>query len=233
MKVQCPSCLSQVPAVNVDLDSGWGKCDRCQEVFQLAEVFPGFRAAGTGRPIQRPFNARAILGRTAEELFVHLPPEGMRAGTLTLLVFATFWLGFIAVWTLGAVELFGGQQPGVSNWLFASFSIPFWLAGFGIMATVAWNVWGTKSLELTRDGLKTSQRCLVWSRSRSVEFEQVQRAQSYDPQVKTEGERPHAVEVVYFGGSFVLPADSKAEEQWLITEINDFLGVGRITKRAM
>jgi hypothetical protein len=141
---------------------------------------------------------------------------------LGTLGFATFWLVFIAFWTAGALGVFGGKPPG-ANWVFAAWSIPFWLAGFGMIAGVAWKLWGTKSLRLTRDGLQTWQRCVVWSRSRWVDIDQVQHARSYDPGVKAERARLHAVEVVYQRGSFVLPADSKAEEQWLIAEINDFV----------
>jgi hypothetical protein len=185
---------------------------------------PGFPTAGpSGQKAQRPFNARAIVERTADELFVHVPAEGMRAATFGMLGFGTFWLGFVAFWTAGALGVLGGKQPGAVNGAFASFSIPFWLVGFGMMGGVAWKTWGTKSLRLNRDGLQTHQRCLAWSRSRWVEFDQVQHAQPYDPQVKTEGTRPHAVEVVYRVGSFVLPADSEAEERWLIAEINSFV----------
>jgi hypothetical protein len=64
---------------------------------------------------------------------------------------------------------------------------------------------------------------LLWSRSRSVELHHVRQARFYEPKVKTENARSHAVEVVFRGGSFVVPADSKAEVQWLIAEINDFV----------
>lgn len=183
---------------------------------------PGFPAT-PARSAPRPFNARAVVERTAAQLLIHVPAEGMRAGACGLLGFATFWLGFIAFWTVGALGVFGGQPPGAFNWVFAPFSIPFWLVGFGMIAGVAWMVWGTKSLRIDRGGMRTHQRCLAWSRSRWVEFDRVQHARRYDPQVKTEGRRAHGVEIVYRAGSFVLSVDSEEEERWLIAEVNDFV----------
>jgi hypothetical protein len=147
----------------------------------------------------------------------------MRAATLGLLGFATFWLGFIAFWTAGALGVFGGQQPGASHWVFASFSIPFWVAGFGMLAAVAWKVWGKKSVRIDRDGMRTQQRCLAWSSTRWVEFERVQHARPCDPPVKGSRQDLYAVEIVYRVGSFVLPTDSDDEGRWLSAEINDFV----------
>jgi hypothetical protein len=225
MKVQCPQCATQVPAANMSLEAGWGKCEACQEVFPLAEVVPGFPAPGTwlGRPVERPFDARAVVERSARELQVDIPAEGMRAATFTMLGFATFWLAFIAFWTAGALGMFWGGHRTTANWLFASFSIPFWLVGIGMLGGVAWNLWGTKSVRIDQNGMTTYQRCLVWSRSRWVELDRVQHARHYDAPVKGSGHAtiPHAVEIVYRSGSFVLPADSGEEERWLIAEIND------------
>jgi hypothetical protein len=233
MKVQCPSCSTRVPAANINLEVGWGKCEACHELFALERVVPGFPAPGArAGPIPRPFNARAIVERTAEALLVHVPAEGMRASGCGLLGFATFWLGFVAFWTVGALGLFGGQPPGAMGWCFATFSIPFWLVGFWMAAGFVWAVWGTKSLRIDRDGLRTYQRCLAWWRTKWVALDCVQHARPYDPQIKTEGVQEYAVEVVYRAGSFILPTDSAEEERWLIFEINEFVRVLAAESRA-
>ncbi|MGC3970277.1 MAG: hypothetical protein QM775_23990 [Pirellulales bacterium] len=71
MKVKCPDCAKQVPAANLNLATGWGKCDGCQELFALADVVPGFTAGG-GDPkavvVERPYNARAVVERNSGEL---------------------------------------------------------------------------------------------------------------------------------------------------------------------
>lgn len=167
MKLQCPHCAKEVPAAHISLDAGWGKCAACQELFPLTEVVPGFPAPGlhSGELIPRPFNARAIIGRTAAELLVYVPPEGMRAATWGLLGFATFWLGFIAFWTIGALGCFGSEPSGPANWAFACFSIPFWLVGVAMLGGVAWMGWGTQSVRIDLEQMTTYRHCLVWSRS--------------------------------------------------------------------
>src|SRR5437588_2893601 len=110
MKVSCPFCTAAIPARDVNLQSGSGKCEACNEVFPLKDALPGYTepAPAAAKTSERPFNARAIVQRSADELVVHVPAEGMRAATCGLLGFAIFWLGFVAFWTLGALGVFFG-----------------------------------------------------------------------------------------------------------------------------
>src|SRR5688572_14303240 len=113
MKVQCPACDTVVPVENISLDAGWGKCASCQDVFQLADVLPGYvTPSPTSTPrAERPFDARAHLERDASELMIHVPAQGMRASTWGMLGFATFWTAFVAFWTAGALGVFFNQGP--------------------------------------------------------------------------------------------------------------------------
>src|SRR5439155_16519367 len=117
-------------------------------------------------------------------LLVHVPAEGVRAATCGMLGFATFWLGFVAFWTAGALGLFAGRPPAAFNFAFAAFSIPFWLVGFGMLAGIAWKTWATKSVRIDREGMRTYQRCLLWASTRWVERDRLQHARHYEPQVK-------------------------------------------------
>ena len=58
MQVKCPNCRRQVPARNVSLDTGWVKCEACNEIFPMADV-EGYQpgVAGTLPAIERPFDA--------------------------------------------------------------------------------------------------------------------------------------------------------------------------------
>lgn len=225
MKVHCPSCGSQVAAGNLNLDTGWGKCDSCDDLFPLDQVVSGFTAPAlaSAPPAERPFNARAVVERGLGEFSVVVPAEGLRAATAGMLGFAAFWLTFIAFWTAGALGIFAGEKPQTFNLMFAAFSIPFWLIGFGMLIGVAWSVWGTKSIVIDRNAMNMHKRCLIWSRTRIVDCEAVQHAQKYKPKVQSEGQTTLGVEVVYRAGSFVLPSDTEQETNWLIAEINDFL----------
>src|SRR5579872_3671849 len=145
MKLQCPQCSATILAANINLDSGWGKCESCNELFQLTDIIPGYTAK-VAEPIQRPFNARAILERTTDELRIHVPAEGIRAASGGTMGFEAFWLAFVAFWTSGALGLFPKRPPQATNYLFACFSIPFWIAGFGMVLGIVWSCWAVRSI---------------------------------------------------------------------------------------
>lgn len=59
-----------VPVENVALETGWGKCTGCREVFPLHEVLDGFRIPTFG-PVdsfpERPFDAWIIVDHPDEQ----------------------------------------------------------------------------------------------------------------------------------------------------------------------
>lgn len=225
MKLHCPACARLVPAANIHFETGWGKCAECQELFRLAAVLPDYSAPAAQaliRPV-RPYDARAHVERSATELLVHVPAEGMRASTWALLGFGTFWTGFTAFWTTGALGLWGNQPPQAFNFAFASFSIPFWIVGFGMLGGVVWKARCTRTVRLDAEGMVAGRRCSWWSRTRHTPIEDLQHARVYAPAVRSEQHPQLAVEIVHSGGAFVLPVDSAAEQDWLSAEINGFL----------
>ncbi|MCR4413066.1 MAG: zinc-ribbon domain-containing protein [Thermoguttaceae bacterium] len=232
MKLNCPACGQLIPAEGVALDAGWAKCAGCHEVFRLADLLPGYAtpsgAPAEGRP-ERPFDAWAILERSKDRLFIHIPAQGMRAGTWGMFGFAVFWLGFVAFWTAGALGVFFGHARGIrwENAIFASFSIPFWLVGFGMLGGVLWTARGSRTVGLDASFMQTQLRCLFWRRRKTIDRALVQHAREGAYLVKSDHGpstyTPHSVEIIYENGSFRLPCNSPAEQAWLIAEINDFL----------
>ena len=229
MKINCPDCRQVIPAENVDLRAGWAKCNRCNEVFKLAEVLDGYvPQQADAEPLpQRPFDAWAVTERTAESLIVHVAPQGMRGGTWALLGFALVWLGFIAFWTAGALGVFFGNGMRLENALFAAFSTPFWLIGLGMLVGVLWSARGHRVVYVDASIMKTEIRCLAWRRRKAIDRSEVQHAREGAFNVRSRNGQPayspYAVEIIYTKGSFRLPCNSQAEREWLIAEINDFL----------
>jgi hypothetical protein len=187
---------------------------------------------------ERPFDARAIVERSEEKLIVHVPPDGMRAPSWGLLGFAVFWLGFIAFWTAGALGLlFGGNGPiGWGQVLFACFSIPFWVVGFGMLGTVAWSARGNRTACLTPSWMLTELRCVFWRRRRRIARSLVQcarkgiglgrrwgRSYARYSDAGEVGAAGFSVELVFENGAFWLPCSSEAEHEWLVAEVNRFL----------
>jgi hypothetical protein len=231
MKVYCPDCGKVIPGENIALESGWAKCCRCQEVFNLSDVVPGYtpRASeGTaGRLLpERPFDAWAVLERTDATLMIHLPAQGMRAAICGMLAFATFWLAFVAFWTASALGLFGGKLE-LANLLFASFSTPFWLVGFGMLGAVLWAARGTRTVYIDASVMQTRLSCLFWRRQKTIDRAAVQHARQGVKQFESDDGNstyfPCSAEIIYDKGSFRLPCTSEPERAWLLAQINDFL----------
>jgi hypothetical protein len=238
MKATCPKCSKTIPSADIDLASGWAKCAGCDEVLPLAELVPGYSPAPAGSAAapavpERPFDAWTVVERSNESLFVHTPPQGMRAGTWAMLGFATFWLGFIAFWTAGALGVFFGNQKGIQweNAMFAAFSTPFWLVGFIMLGSVVWMARGRRIVHLDAAQMTAETRCLFWRRRKIVDRADVQCAREGVLIVKNENTStgsassyfPYSAEIIYEKGSFRIPCTSIAEREWIIGEINDFL----------
>jgi hypothetical protein len=222
MKLICPCCSARVPAGDISLDTGWAKCAACSEVFPLRDLLPGYQGA------RRPFDAKVVVERSAQELSVELPAQGVSVGAVYTLGFALFWLSFIALWTAGALGF--GQAPlGGINLAFTAFSIPFWLVGLAMLGQVAWAVCGRRAVHIDAGGMTARDQCLGWSRTRQVEFERVQHARPAAwqangwPHVNNRGAAWLGVEIVYAKGTIRLPVSGEEEQQWLLFEVNDFL----------
>jgi hypothetical protein len=233
MKIECPACHQAIPAEDASLETGWGKCRRCGEVFKLADVLPGYTPPAPAAPAvpERPFDAWAVLERDKDRLAIQIPAQGMRADTWGLLGFATFWLAFIAFWTAGALGVFcPGNQARAIHWenaIFAAFSTPFWLVGFLMLGGVLWAARGSRTAYLDASILQTQLRCLVWRRRKTIERSAVQHAREAAAGVRNNDTGssyfPCSAEIIYEKGSFRLPCASAPEQKWLIAQINDFL----------
>lgn len=176
--------------------------------------------------VERPFNARAVVEKSRDDIDILIPRQGLRAGTLGVLGFATFWLAFNAFWTAGALGIFGGGPPQAFNIGFAAFSIPFWLVGFGMLGGVAWSVFGTKHLKLDQNEMRIQIQCLLYFRNRTIDRSLVQRARLYVPTIQGQTgnlQDAFGAEIIFEKGSFVVPADDTYEAMWLVSVINEFL----------
>lgn len=70
-----------------------------------------------------------------QQSLVTIKPEGFSSKLLFILFFATFWNGFLVVWTTLALT---------ASILFAAFSIPFWLVGLGLLFGIITSLFGVQ-----------------------------------------------------------------------------------------
>ncbi|NUO03744.1 MAG: hypothetical protein HUU01_24280 [Saprospiraceae bacterium] len=122
MELTCPNCNSVIDADNINVMTDLAKCTHCGSLHKASTL----ASFGMGKPDEFPPRGSKIsLNReTGDIVSIVLPAKGFRWSSIPLLLFTIFWLGFISLWTTLA------SQAG----FFALFSIPFWIAGFFMLA---------------------------------------------------------------------------------------------------
>lgn len=89
--------------------------------------------------VDPPRGSRITVEESAGTLNLTIPGSGFRGPALGIFGFASFWLIFIAVWTGGAMQ---------GSFLFAMFSIPFWIVGVFMMSQALSAMFGTTTIDL-------------------------------------------------------------------------------------
>ncbi len=87
MKVNCPSCQREIPAVDINIQSAIAKCSACDEYFTLASI-----RAGVAHEMQKPLvpqPSEIMLIREGNTLVIQW--GWFTWGNLFLTVFAAYW----------------------------------------------------------------------------------------------------------------------------------------------
>lgn len=108
-----------------------------------------FRKRSEIETVSPPFGTRIMVSADANTFDMKIPPLGLTGGGLFGMVFSVAWLGFVAVWTFFAAQ---------GSFFFALFSLPFWVAGLGMMRGHIRKHFSTTTLHLDREGGTLLQR---------------------------------------------------------------------------
>jgi hypothetical protein len=209
IRLDCPRCGSTHSAMGSITQEAWATCQKCDQVFPLAEVFPGFPSFSfpTEDNRVRPIHARVIAETIGNGIFFHVPREtATMSGTLYKVLFwfvialaTTFagiaWHNPMAFWFLVLLCAFGGV------WFIAATTM----------------TWTTKTARLSQTEMIAESRWLRWSKTRKIPFDKLRCARTYV------GSATLGVQIIWVGGSFVLPTSNMTEQRWLIRLINDFI----------
>jgi hypothetical protein len=135
------------------------KCASCNEVFRASELAADVDLreglappAGSGIA----FNS----DQTGSGSF-SIPKSGLTGSDAFALLFATFWICFIAFWTWGAAQ---------GSILFAAFSIPFWIVGLGMWRGILIGITETQELRLGVDMLTVLKKSVVSTRQLEIPY---------------------------------------------------------------
>ena len=153
------------------------------------------------------------IRKSSQHLQLHIPGK-INATSFFLLGFSTFWLAFIAFWTVGAAS--GGI-------LFALFSIPFWIIGFGMFGAALFMLFGRTILDLRPEWvqLRSSLFGLKYSRRiPTASIDKIQREKRYEQNGQSvQGLGLHAgAKTLRFGSNL-----TQAEQDWLIHEVESYV----------
>jgi hypothetical protein len=122
MELICPGCKSALRTENINVATDLAKCDFCHilhKVSTLAETQEQEKVhplpVGTKIRVQKGYD---------DTIEIEYPRNGFTPVAIPIFIFTFFWLAFVSFWTWGASQ---------GSIIFAMFSIPFWLAGFGML----------------------------------------------------------------------------------------------------
>jgi hypothetical protein len=160
MQLTCPDCGAAIPAEDVNIDRGLGKCRACNAVIDVEAALRG-PGGGPGfsprRPAPRP---RAI---TIEDLGpgLRLTCRWFTWEVVPLTVFCLFWDTFLVVWYSMAL------RPG-APWILAVFPLLHLAVGVGLTYTALAVYLNRTVLEVNEGRLTVRHRPLPWPGMRDV-----------------------------------------------------------------
>ncbi len=130
MKLTCPDCQKPVPAEDVNIKLGVGKCLACDAVFSLADQMgQPLKSLRSNLPVAPPKHYRV-------EDFGPDLTIGWRWYTHAiwfLVFFAIFWDGFLIVWySIAITALVHGNGGDAGTWIMLIFPMLHLLVGLGL-----------------------------------------------------------------------------------------------------
>jgi len=162
MKLICPTCHYPIGAENVNVATDLAKCTMCNEIFKASDL-----VADVDLPtdLEPPAGSKITVDPyTGEHTFV-IPRRGLKWRDIYYLLFATFWIGFIAFWSWGASR---------ASLLFAAFSLPFWAVGLAMWVGLLISITETQVIGLERDGLTLTKRSLLRSKVYTIPYAEIE-----------------------------------------------------------
>ena len=137
----CSQCSATIPAANINVATDLAQCPQCHHIEKVSALVLQSEKEQAKNP---PPGTKITLTKARHETMLTLPAKGVGFTTIFGSVFALFWIGFVAVWTVLSFT--------ASPW-FSLFSIPFWFAGFAIISSVINSVFEKQRLIVNQKGL--------------------------------------------------------------------------------
>ncbi|MBD2409242.1 serine/threonine protein kinase [Nostoc calcicola FACHB-389] len=182
--------------------------------------------------IGKPHGSKIQLTKNQDSLEIIIPPAGFDLSIAFTGLFAIAWNSFILFWTIGVLS-----TPFPANIPFALFSLPFWGAGFFMVYTFFFHLFGRICLRLNSQQITLTGELFAWK------FYRPQKSPTksitklvYIPKHFTQDSQGTRIAVptqldIWTGvkkyqlGNITAAIKSEAELEWLAYELSDWLGI--------
>lgn len=176
----------------------------------------------------KPHRSKVVLNKDINSLEIVIPPMGFRLEMWGLLGFAIAWNSFIFFWTSFVIF-----APFPINVPFVLFSLPFWMAGFGMLRDVSWGIFGQIQLSINRQQIYVIHKVFGFKhnylrpvpREDITKLEYTRKSFEYD----SDGARKNiAPQINIRAGTSEYPLGDKltsAELDWLAKELSSWLEI--------
>jgi hypothetical protein len=163
MKLICPDCQSPIDAGDVNVSTDLAKCVSCNQVFKASELAADVDLREGLTP---PAGSGVVFSSEQADCgSFSIPKSGLTGSDAFALLFATFWICFIAFWTWGAAH---------GSILFAAFSIPFWVVGIGMWRGILIGITETQELRLDTDMLTILKKSVVSTKQLQIPYNEIE-----------------------------------------------------------
>ena len=112
----------------------------------------------------KPHGSKIEIRPNYSDIELTLPINSIRAGEIFMMVFATFWLGFVAVWTFFAASAF---------FVMALFSIPFWLVGLSMWNGILKRLTEKQTIKIDTQAITIIKKRLFFQNEEHIPFEHI------------------------------------------------------------
>jgi hypothetical protein len=142
MELICPNCNASISPDNVNVSTDLAKCDKCNSIHRASELI---EPKSIEKIINPPRGSKMIIKKGFDDsIELFYPKKGFTFSFVPQLFFIIFWFGFLCFWTYMAAQ---------GSIIFAMFSIPFWIIGFGMFGGLINSILETQTLILSKTSL--------------------------------------------------------------------------------
>lgn len=167
----------------------------------------------------KPAGSKIQLTKNQEALEILIPPHGFHTSMISTATFAIAWNSFILFWTIGALT-----APFPVSIPFALFSLPFWSAGFSMVYSLLFSLFGISKLRIDRQQITFTRELfkLKFHRFRPLPTQSI--TNLIYTQAPAKLEIWAGIEKYQVGGSNGI-IKSVVEMEWLAGELSHYLGI--------